>query len=80
MSVNQNQQNPLLRKKGRVDNKGNTFKRWGVYTRLADRKSKVTFPIVTGLTPNEIKVLESKIRDFVSKTERGKIVCDFINF
>lgn len=80
MSVNQNQQNPPLRKKDRVDKQGNTFRRWGVYSKLADGKSKVTFPIATGLTPNEIIVLESKIQDFVARTKRGKIVCNFINF
>lgn len=80
MSVSQNQQNPPSRKKDCVDKQGNTFKRWGVYSKLADGKSKVTFPIVAGLTPNEITVLESKIRDFVARTKRGKIVCNFINF
>lgn len=73
MSKTQNQQNPPLPNKKRVDSNGNDHRRF------AAKDNGTTMPLVTGLTENGCIVLENAIKDTVNKLG-GKLTVKFVNF
>lgn len=69
----QNQQNPPLPKRKCVDSQGN------VRVKFAAKDNGTTMPLVSGLTPNGCKILESKIKAAVNSLG-GQLVVNFVNF
>lgn len=69
----QNQQNPPSPKRRCVDSQGN------VRVKFSAKDGGTTMPLVSGLTPNGCKILETKIKEAVSSLG-GKLIVNFVNF